>query len=371
MENKYNVLLRQGKELCYLISVGLNNRQFDKERITDIASLFYLCQMHKVSALVGSVMIEHLPEDEKVPWKRAMKIAAMFAVRFDYERQEILKYLEQNQIWYMLMKGLVLRDLYPLPYYREMCDNDILYDASGYKILNKFMLARGYTIEFDSEAGHVDEYRKFPYYNFEMHKRFFMANHDLWCQYYSDLQSFLIQVTEYEYKMSNEDFYIYIILHTYKHYEQKGTGVRSLIDCYLYNQKFYRDLDWNYIRKELEKLGILEFENAIWKLSKKLFDEDDIKLTHSEEKMFVYILSSGAYGRDANLIEKKLANQSKVLYYFRRIVPDLQWFKGNVPFCYKHRWAIPFYCIYRFIDRGIRHNKSIKEEIKIVQQNSK
>ena len=56
------------------------------------------------------------------------------------------------------------------------------------------------------------------------------------------------------------------------------------------------------------------------------------------------------------------------MYYWKRLFPDLLWFKGNVPFCYRHRWAIPFYYIYRIVCRGTRHRRQIYSEIKTVKE---
>lgn len=368
MDNQQKELLRQGKDLAYLVSVALNKKQLNTDRTFDMPVLYHLCQFHSIPALIGYALAPHLSAEEAKPWKTSLKFATMRAVRFDYEREEILSFLRENHIWYMPMKGLVLRELYPDPVLREMCDNDILYDAAGYKVLNKFMLERGYKVEFDNENNHVDEYRMLPYYNFEMHKRFFMANHDSWCEYYSDMNKFLIPVSEYEYKLSDEDFYIYMMLHAYKHYEEGGTGLRTLIDCYLFNQKKGDKLDRKYIRSETKKLQIRRFEKAMRELSRKLFEGKEEVLTETEENMFLYILSSGTYGTDEHRIEKELREQSKWKYYCRRLFPDLQWYKGNAPFCYKHRWAIPFYCIYRIVDRGIRHKEMIKKELEIVNK---
>ena len=44
----------------------------------------------------------------------------------DVEREEIITFFEEKNIWYLLLKGLIIREYYPNPALREMSDNDIL-----------------------------------------------------------------------------------------------------------------------------------------------------------------------------------------------------------------------------------------------------
>ena len=56
------------------------------------------------------------------------------ALLFDAERKGILDFMEQRGIWYLPLKGVVLKDYYPAVGMRQMSDNDILYDEFGSKI---------------------------------------------------------------------------------------------------------------------------------------------------------------------------------------------------------------------------------------------
>ena len=48
--------------------------------------------------------------------------------------------------------------------------------------------------------------------------------------------------------------------HTFKHFEGGGTGIRSLLDQYVYLNKLEEALDFRYIEKQCEILGIADFE---------------------------------------------------------------------------------------------------------------
>lgn len=347
-----------GYKLCGLICEALSGNKVSVDE-NELENLFSLSCRHRVAALVATVLDKDIKNYEQ--WENALTLSAMRKVHMDVQRQEILAFLQNNHIWYLLMKGLVLENLYPQPYLREMCDNDILYDEKGYKILRQYMLRNGYKIEYTSPDMHVDEYEKKPYFFFEMHKRFFSSTKGDVAEYYTDMSRFLVPVSEYEYRLSDEDFYVYMIAHTYKHFSDGGTGLRSFLDCYLYNQKVNYDID--YVQTELEKLNLVEFEKQFRILSDKLFSDEKIVLTKEEEYIFIYVLSSGAYGTKEHYINNQVKDSSKFHYILKRAFPDLAWMKDNVPFCYKHRWSIPFYYVYRIFDRTVRHKKKIKKEL--------
>lgn len=352
-----------GYKLCGVIHTALNGGRASVDE-RDLDKLFLLSCKHRVSALVASTLDKDNNNYEQ--WENALTLSVMRKIHMDAQRQEILAFLQDNHIWYLLMKGLVLENLYPQPYLREMCDNDILYDEKGYKMLKKYMLEKGYEIEYSSDSMHVDEYKKGPYFFFEMHKRFFSTTKGDIAQYYADISRLLVPVSEYEYKLNNEDFYVYMIAHSYKHFIDGGTGLRSFLDCYLYNEKVNYDND--YVKNELKKLNLVEFEKQFRCLSYKLFSGERIVLSKEEEEVFLYVISSGAYGTKDNYINNKIKNNGKFRYIISRAFPDLVWLKDNVPFCYKHRWTIPFYYLYRIFDRTIRHTKRIIKEIKIIKK---
>ncbi len=86
----------------------------------------------------------------------------------DSERAEIFRELDRMKIWYLPLKGIGLKSLYPGIGMREMSDNDILIDPCGRDRVHELMLRRGYTA-LSKPAEHHDVYLKQPIYNFEIH----------------------------------------------------------------------------------------------------------------------------------------------------------------------------------------------------------
>lgn len=351
-------------KMCDLIARALNGNN-DKYIGEDISLIFELCCRHRVAALVSTV-IDPKYDGYNSSWANVFTLSILRKTHMDLERGNMISFFRENGIWYLLMKGLVLERLYPDPHLREMCDNDILYDGEFYKLVKEFMLKNGYKIAHSSKDVHVDEYEKPPYFYFELHKNFFNVTRDKLAMYYSDVKRLLVPVDGYEMKLSDEDFYVYMIAHYYKHFIDGGTGIRSFVDCYLYNKKV--DYNKEYVVRELNKLGIADFEKQFSVLADKLFCGSIPELNEKEQDTLLYVVSSGAYGTTENYLKNQFKSTHKSSYLLKRLFPPLEWYKGHVPFCYNHRWAIPFYCVYRIFDRLFKNHKNIKKEIDTINK---
>lgn len=354
----------------------------------------------------------------------------------DVEREAIQDFFEKNNIWYMLLKGMVIRKYYPAPELREMADNDILFDNKYSKEVYEFMTARGYKCD-DYNKGYHDEYLKPPAYNFEMHRQLVSSKErPKWYEYYKDVKSILIKDTNEnretaansesnntsnQFYFSDNDFYVYFIVHTYKHFLNSGMGLRTVLDVYLYVSNLQEKLDFDYIEEQLKKLDAYDFEQTFRSIAFKMFgknakegnaaadelqdsfdDKEQDMLRESfdakkqdklcgsfdakeqdkwwnsfdaqEQEMLSYILDAGTYGNLENSVahkmgytkgEKKKASD-KVKYIFRRLFPPMDTIEEFFPFFYKHKWAIPFLYIYRIGKIPFARRKKVAGELKEV-----
>ena len=153
-----------------------------------------------------------------------------------------------------------------------------------------------------------------------------------------------------------------MIAHEYKHYSTGGTGRRSLLDTYVYLQK--NDLDMAYVAAEMEKLGIIEYEQKNSSSALKLFSGGE--LTEEESQMFDYILSSGTFGT----LEHKIDNTGgKIKYFIRRVCgpigkddPYREDFKKRYRTFFKYPIFLPFLPFYRLFRALKKSPKRIKAE---------
>ena len=377
---------RTGWDIVYLISCALHGNipAADRIRNMDLSAVYRTAENHMLTAIVAMALEtywnENPPENAEImePWKQAKGRAVRKNLLLDAERQQVLSIFEENGIWYMPLKGSLLKELYPQYGMRQMADNDILFDISYRKKVLGIMKQRGYEVEHYGKSNH-DVYLKQPVYNFEMHIALFgEIGDERWVKYYSDVKKRLLPDTntQFGFHFSEEDFYIYITTHSYKHFKGSGTGLRSLLDSYVYLWRKKDNLNWDYIAAEVEKLGIAEFEEQSRILAERLFSVNPVTkeedLTEAQKELFYYCFFSGTYGTREQHINNKLkelqpdeqplTKKTKLHYYLNRLFPV----KNTI----RHKWLLPFYWIWRFIRMIFTNRKKIIQEIKLVWKKS-
>lgn len=407
-------------------SQATNNVGENNSEANNIGRFYYIAKKHNLVSLMAQAMEKMGFESDSDIWKRWLKEKNQLiykSVLMDVEREAIQDFFEENNIWYMLLKGMVIRKYYPAPELREMADNDILFDNKYSKEVYDFMTARGYKSD-DYNKGYHDEYLKPPAYNFEMHRQLVSSKErPKWYEYYKDVKSILINDAngKNQFYFSDNDFYVYFIVHTYKHFLNSGMGLRTVLDVYLYLNNLQDKLDFDYIEEQLKKLDAYDFEQTFRSLVFKMFGEnakegnaaaDELqdsfdakeqdmlresfdakkqdKLCGSfdakeqdkwwnsfddkEHDMLSYILDAGTYGNLENSVahkmgytkgEKKKASD-KAKYIFRRLFPSMDTIEEFFPFFYKHKWAIPFLYIYRIGRIPFTRRKKVAGELREV-----
>lgn len=270
----------------------------------------------------------------------------------------------------MPLKGSVLKNLYPAIGTRQMADCDILIDPSRAFYVKSVMESMGFTTKTFGTALH-DTYYKEPVCNFEIHRELFGETHSEKLRaYYRDVENRLIPGPGCERRFTPEDFYLYMIAHEYKHYAILGTGLRSLLDTYVYLRA--NELDMEYVAAEAEKLGIAAFETANRALALHLFGGGE--LTAEDHEMLDYILFSGVHGSMVYRVRNKMKknNWSKMQYALHLFLvpvsrknPRYGEFALNHPFFYRHKLLLPFLPFYRAF--RVMKNGRFKSEVKAIR----
>lgn len=375
MNSKYK---KSVQDMIYLISCLFNSRRPGEAEVgaTDKRLLYEAAKSHGLLA-VTAMALEAVgvrdPEFEQAKWKAIRR-----SVLFNTERGKLLSGLEEKGIWYMPLKGVYMQNYYPKAGMREMSDNDILIDPERADDVKEVMLKCGYKLKPLSiyGSGYDDEYIKPPVLNFEMHRKLFDENQKGLYKYYKNVKERLIKDDDnkFGYHFSNEDFYIYFIAHEYVHYFRGGTGIRSLLDTYVFMNRFKDVLDMEYISSQMKILGMTDFEKKNRLLADKVFG--GIQLSSAEAKELEYYIFSGTYGNVENFVanemqKRNIKKQDKIRYLAGRLFLPMDVIKASYPFFYKHKLLLPFFVLYRIIkfltvsrERCIRELKYIMKKDK-------
>ena len=203
-----------------------------------------------------------------------------------------------------------------------------------------------------------------------MHRALFCKREDLvlYVKHFENILDRASIKNKHEYHLSNEDFYIYFTTHSYKHFNNSGCGLRTLVDYYLY-LKNNKNLDFEYIDKELDKIGLKEFSNMISSLSMKIFDNEE--LNEEEKDTLLFIASSGTYGTLRHSVDKGVKEKGKFGYLMSRLFPPMSYYKMAHPWAYKTKVLIPIAWIMRFFRILFTNPKKATNEIKMINKTKK
>ena len=360
------------QDLIYLVSCAVNQIKPDKEKYAamDDAALFRMARRQKLSALTAYAIKQITPLTD--PWKEAWWKAVRLHALYGKERAKILQKMDERGIWYLPLKGIILNGYYPDPPTREMSDNDILCDPRRMEEVREIMTGLGFSCKLYGRFNH-DKYQKTPL-SFEMHRSLFVP--DIVPQiaesdFFMNIRDKLIRDdgSRCAYHLKEEDFYIYILCHIYKHYINSGTGLRSLIDIYVYNRAKGKELDRQYIEEQLELLGVREFEQQARRLAFTAFSGEP--LTQELLCELTYFIESGCFGSGTNKYANRLRRQdgknAKRKYLVKRIFPNETFLKSFYPTVYRHRILYPFLVVYRPFKGLVTKRKKLVRELKYIR----
>ena len=385
-----STITRTSEQLLYLMACALQGVSAREEILADVdlKQLLIMARKHSVASMVcmaleKTAVFANADEAAKKQWLEVKNKAIRKNMLLDAERKAILHELEIQGIWYMPLKGSILKDWYPKPGMREMADNDILFDPSGREQVREIFQNRGYkTVSF--RKGNHDVYEKAPIYNFEMHVELYHKIYDTFNEKYADVKQRLIPDAEVPYRLhfTSEDFYVFVIAHAYKHYSSSGTGIRTLADIYIMNQKLGGTMNWEYVDSELRGLGIFSYERESRELAQKLFGIAELpteaNLSEAEQQMLAYYLGASTYGTIENRTLNKMRKlqpdggaitaHTKRKYLLSRIFPGREWCEAYAPTVYKYPVLLPFFWVWRLAVKGVKRRDIAKQELEAIKR---
>ncbi|MBR5273056.1 MAG: nucleotidyltransferase family protein [Clostridia bacterium] len=283
------------------------------------------------------------------------------------EIEHIIDNFNNNKIRFLALKGYFIKNYYPSSDMRYMSDFDVFIDMQNAAKVREILENIGYTFELCGKVH--DNYVKRPVMHIEVHKYLMDDDMKTIAEYYDSFDAFgkgeHSTDTPYEYTLSKDDFYIYMIAHFAKHYLTYGIGIISVIDIYLFRKT--NKLNYVYIESELKKLELTELNKKVVALSQIWFDDNVVD--NSLEEMSNYIISSGSYGKAKNAVINNFINGSKqndslfikkIKYFFFMVFPDKEYLSGKYPIVKEKPYLLPLYWVKRFFSSIFCNRQAIK-----------
>lgn len=286
-----------------------------------------------------------------------------------YEIENLLKCFDKEQIYNLPMKGYFLKNDYPNPFDRSIADYDVLFEIKDIEKIKTVFSRNGY--EFVQNDDTQYHFKKAPFMYIEMHRSLLKKDNINYSLLENQLKKAKVRDGySYSKEMTLEDYYIYMLLHSAKHFSQGGIGIRMIADEYVFYKKYSDQLNQKYLSEQFEKLGITLFEKKLRDISLKWFSKgSEVKDFDDVEE---YILLSMTLGRvDVAVMsemERRRVNtetgrkKSRFVNFISSLFPNKSYMANKYPFVEKMPILLPYswacmWCRRIFIDRNINIKK--------------
>ncbi len=329
------------------------------------------CQEQNITALIA-VSVLKLPKENQPEnienWRNAMLQTMAIMSRKNAEFERIITSFQENDITPLCLKGIVIKDLYPVPELRTMGDFDILVEKDQRKKAEAVFESKGYTLKRDTLFTEVD-YKGVHGELFTSLEGDFKYEPEHWdneLNHNTSKQNNRLMLTP-SYELA------YSIVHASKHLTREGCGIRNLFDVVILLKNHTSKIDIEVVEKicksqNYEKIMYYMLTAAEHWYGVNLnstIKRTDLKLT---EKFIEYLLCYGVFGRSAEgnvLAIQVVKREGNNVSAFRRIFfPPRKMIWQKYQYLKKSPLLLPVAWIHRFITAVFVNKYSIKSMLK-------
>lgn len=337
------------------VSATLREADFDLPQDADFKKLYGVAKRNAVGSILYHSMREKADEEIYGKLLKEYKLSAVRNSEQEREIELIRKDFTKNRIDFMLLKGTHLKSLYPSPDLRFMVDMDILVHEKDTEKAYSIIESHGLTKKMESDKDFV--FIKAPFLTVEVHKSLFHPSNPFYSHFLSAFEK-AVKISENEYKMADNDLYVYTLAHLCEHYLEAGSCFRPCMDLYLIEKEC--SLDFDYIEKEFEALGIAEFAEKIRRLTKCMFEgapsDETLKLIEN------YIVFGAPVKNAEEAARSALTNTKKSKRIISILFPKLRHMKHRYSILNRLPFLLPFFWIIRIVALVFSKDKRINKK---------
>lgn len=364
-------------QFLYLLNCFLNGKT-PKNNNYDWQGIYKLSSIHNMTAIITQtaklLQKEYQPSGEiRSAFNQQLGLTLL-----DYDKKrsaldKIKNVLNDNDVDYIIVKGAVLSNFYPIPQLRTSGDIDIILRSNSFDDDIAVLINQDVRLvhdDYDTKTFEIDGC------DIEMHRDADVNN-----EYFDDI--FLhCAVNRCEYSLDDYNHLLYILCHLCKHLAYTGAGVRMLADI----DAFVRNIDSFNEAKFLvlcKNAGIEYTAKIILALCNLWFDTPiESKIQLDENTLFMFervMLDGGVFGLEqSNLGGYLVAKNSdgrvgafgKLKALFKWIFPPAEYVRAYYDYSRKHSSFIPLAYLNRIFDAVFKRRKhTAKTTAQIFQSN--
>lgn len=385
------------KQFMHILSNSIRGKnEYDiKNNIENLDYIFNEAKAHKVEGFIYYYLnknkLELTEKNSNIinSWKKDVFLESLRQSNHIKVISKVLKEFNKSNIPVIVLKGLVIRNLYPQPDLRTMSDADILVHPGDLDKAKKLLLSLGYT-EFRDEhehGAHVVFIKNSTV--IEVHWK--LINED----YYNGDTSFeenlwentmKVKVGETEtLSLGLEDLALHLCTHMAVHLACNGFGIRQLCDLVLLVEELGDKINWNKFLIKADKAKVKKFSIVIFYVCNYLFDmhipkeiKNQCNINNKYIVLFIEdIFSNGVNGKrdDSELFAKEFAFQHNDNYernisptkkFLMLIFPPIDKLSSKYNYAKKNKILYPIALIHHLFEGITNSDYSINKKFKIL-----
>jgi hypothetical protein len=366
-----------GRKLVNLLAEGLGCSSCAPIAAdADITELLEMARNHELLVMAVHTLkqSDHFRDDPRLDaWSQAVQDSVWQGRVQHLELMNLCNRFALAQIPMMPLKGSFLKTLYPRTEYRQMCDLDLLVPEDRIPQARELLTAAGYALEEIGEF-HRDIFVKLPFMEIELHSRL-LPDKEVSAKMFEGLwdRAKAPEQGNTGWRMSNEDFYVFLILHFAKHYKFRGSGIRSILDLWLFLEKYGPELDQDKLSRIFADSGLSWFRETAEALADVWFG-DGIHDRETRKMELNLFCSGGIYGSDKQYMRNHLmwvgdidrsADKlwTKIRFLMWRIFPPLRTMRIRYPILVRKPVLLPVYWIFRIGEAIFNSGRKTWKEI--------
>lgn len=358
----------------------------------DLEELLRLAHLHALvpavyEAVQASSCFSALPENVRQAWKERTYRTVIAQTRRTVSFQRTYTELLRRGITPLVVKGIVLRELYSKSDYRPSSDEDLLVRKEEFFSLDQALREMGFAreeIEDPLQQHEITFWQPSTGVHLEIHLSLFPEESGA----YGRLNGEFTDVFGREavqtiqgipvHTLDPTQHMLYLLCHGLKHFLHSGFGIRQLCDMVVFAEAYGSRIDWDQVEAATRRQNMYLF----WM---NLFDIGQRYLGFSWEKaglrkpadvqpdsdaMLEDLLCSGIYGNSsenrvhsANITLQAAQSGHRSAMPLSSIFPELSYMRRKYPYLDRHRWLLPV----AWIQRGASYlGKTRKQDVSAV-----
>lgn len=336
----------------------------------DANRILKLAELHRVLPLIYDKVFDFCPfnEDEKEIISKRTKLLVL---QQSFREEGFLKVygeLLRKGLKPLVVKGIVCRHLYPKPEFRFSADEDLLILPEEAEAYHRVLSSLGFRKQENCrENPYETSYFTDDGLHIELHTSLFSTNTEYFNRYNEVLncafdKAVCVQAgNEKLYTLSPTDHFVFLVLHTLKHFINGGVGIRQVCDIMLFARRYSEEIDTKQAYDKLKYAKADKFTAGLFAIGGKYlgFEEDAGmylslfgEYATEAEALLSDILCAGVYG-GATMARRHSAQitfdavHGKKRRLVHRLFPPLKELDGRFEYARKVPVLLPAAWIHR------------------------